>query len=158
MVAVDQITKSAAVEALSDGPVDVIPGILTLRLHFNPGGAFGILQDRPTFFLVATIAVMGLILVWARGIDDRRLLVPLGLVLGGGAGNLADRILRDHDGRVVDFVDLQVWPLFNVADASIVVGVVLIMLLTLRAGGSEDDPGDASRTGTASRTASGPGG
>jgi signal peptidase II len=86
------------------------------------------------FFLAATIAVVALILLWVRSLDDRTLAVPLGLVLGGGVGNALDRVLRDTGGRVVDFVDLHVWPVFNVADASITVGVVLILWLSARSG------------------------
>ena len=132
VVIADQLTKTIALETLSDGPVDLISGAITFRLSYNPGGVFGLGQDFPVVFLVATIAVVGFILVWARKIDDRRWLVPLGLVLGGGLGNVADRILRDTDGRVVDFIDLHVWPIFNLADSAIVTGVLLILLLGFR--------------------------
>jgi signal peptidase II len=54
------------------------------------------------------------------------------MVLGGGLGNLADRIFRATGGRVVDFIDVHVWPVFNVADSSIVVGVLLILLISGR--------------------------
>ncbi|MFN2388089.1 MAG: signal peptidase II [Actinomycetota bacterium] len=152
VVALDQLTKSAAVAALADGPIEVIPGVLTLRLHSNTGGAFGILQGYPGFFLVATAVVMITILLWARRVDDRRLLIPLGLVLGGGGGNLADRLFRGDHRSVVDFVDLHVWPLFNVADAAIVAGVALIFLLSVRpprAGTPHraDDPPEPSSNG-----------
>ena len=132
VVALDQITKSLALSALRDGPIDVIEGALTLNLTFNPGGAFGILQGLPGFFLVATLVVIVLILVWAHKLEDQRWSVPLGLVLGGGIGNVIDRIVRDTDGRVVDFIDLHWWPVFNLADASIVVGIGIILLLSSR--------------------------
>ena len=132
VVALDQITKSLALSALRDGPIDVIEGALTLNLTFNPGGAFGILQGLPGFFLMATLAVIVLILVWAHKLEDQRWSVPLGLVLGGGIGNVIDRIFRDTDGRVVDFIDLHWWPVFNLADASIVVGIGIILLLSSR--------------------------
>lgn len=133
VVAADQLTKSWALGALADGPVTLIDGVLDLRLTFNPGGAFGILQGLPGFFLVATVAVAVLILVWVRRVEDARWIVPLGMVLGGGLGNLADRVLRDHGGRVVDFIDLHVWPVFNLADSAIVLGALLILLLGRRA-------------------------
>lgn len=132
VVALDQITKSLALAALSDGPIDLIGGALTLNLTFNPGGAFGLMQGLPGFFLVATLVVIVLILVWAHKLDDQRWAIPLGMVLGGGVGNVIDRILRDTDGRVVDFIDLHWWPVFNLADASIVVGVAVILLLSSR--------------------------
>lgn len=132
VIALDQATKQWALSALGDGPVDLIEGILSLRLTYNPGGAFGILQGLPGFFLVASVVVIGVILIWAHRLDDARLVVPLGAVLGGGLGNLADRVFRDTQGRVVDFIDLHVWPVFNLADSSIVIGVLLILLLSAR--------------------------
>ncbi len=55
------------------------------------------------------------------------------MVLGGGLGNITDRVVRGFDGRVVDFIDLHVWPVFNVADMAIVIGVGIVLLLGLRA-------------------------
>ena len=133
VVLLDQITKQWALRALADGSIDLIKGVLSLQLTYNPGGAFGLLQGLPGFFLVATILVIGIILIWAHRLEDPRLIVPLGMVLGGGLGNLADRVFRDTGGRVIDFVDLHVWPVFNLADSSIVVGVLLILVLSARA-------------------------
>lgn len=145
IVAGDQVTKQLALESLSDGPVDLIEGVLTLRLTFNPGGAFGFLPGVPELFLVATALVIVLILVWAHRIHRRGHAAALGLVVGGGLGNLADRVLRDLDGRVVDFVDLHVWPVFNLADSAIVIGVVLILWLSrerAEEGGAEEEGGE----------------
>jgi signal peptidase II len=72
------------------------------------------------------------ILVWARSIDSTMHLIPLGMVLGGGLGNLFDRVVRDTGGRVVDFIDLHVWPVFNVADSAIVLGVIGLLIVTAR--------------------------
>lgn len=132
VVAFDQLTKEWALAALDDGPVEVVEGVLSLRLTYNSGGAFGLLQGLPGFFLVATLVVIVIILIWAHRLEDPRLIVPLGMVLGGGLGNLADRIFRATGGRVVDFIDVHVWPVFNVADSSIVVGVLLILLISGR--------------------------
>ena len=136
VVAADQATKTLALETLSDGPVDVLGDLVTLRITINSGGAFGVLQGVPGFFLVATIGIVVAILVWARHVEQRPWLVALGLVLGGGVGNVVDRVLRDHGG-VVDFVDLHWWPVFNVADACIVTGVGLLLLL-----GAKGDPSE----------------
>ena len=134
VVALDQITKHLAVSRLDDGHVvDVIDGVLTFRLTYNPGGAFGLGQGQPGFFLVASIVIAVLVVVLARRVDDPRWVIPLGCVLGGGVGNLIDRIVRSPGGRVVDFIDLQVWPLFNIADSAIVVGVMLLFWLSFRA-------------------------
>lgn len=132
VIAADQLTKQLALEALADGPIHLIEGAVSLSLHYNPGGAFGILQGMPGFFLAATLVVAVLILVWARSLPGTAHIVPLGLVLGGGLGNATDRVIRDTGGRVVDFIDLHVWPVFNVADSAIVVGVGLLLFVTAR--------------------------
>lgn len=137
VIAIDQGTKSLALAAL-DAPREVIPGVLTFRILLNPGGAFGILQGFPEFFLLASIVAVVVILFWVRHIDRPAWTLPLGLVLGGGLGNLADRIVRDTDGRVVDFIDLHVWPVFNIADACIVLGIVAIVIMAGREGRHED--------------------
>jgi signal peptidase II len=133
VVAVDQVTKELALRSLRDGPIDLIGGVLTLRLTFNSGGAFGLLQGRPGLFLVATLVVTVIILGWSRRLEERSWAAPLGMILGGGLGNVADRLFRPFSGRVVDFVDLHVWPVFNVADSAIVGGVCLLVFLSARA-------------------------
>lgn len=132
VIGVDQLTKQLALDRLADGPVHVIEGVLSWNLSYNSGGAFGLLQGFPEFFLVATIVVAGLILVWARSIEGTAHVLPLGLVLGGGLGNVFDRVVRDTGGRVVDFIDLHVWPVFNIADSAIVVGVLTLLIVTAR--------------------------
>jgi signal peptidase II len=132
IIGLDQATKQLALSGLDDGPVDLIDGALTLRLTYNSGGAFGLLPGLPGFFLIATVVVVVAILLWVRRIEDYRWMVPLGMVLGGGVGNVTDRIVRSTDGRVVDFIDLHWWPVFNLADASIVIGVGAIILLSAR--------------------------
>jgi len=132
VVALDQVTKELALASLGDAPISLIEGWLSLRLVFNSGGAFGIFQGMPGLFLIATVAISIVILVWARKVAGARWGIPLGLVLGGGFGNVADRLFRDTDGRVVDFIDLHVWPVFNVADMAIVTGVGLLLILSFR--------------------------
>jgi signal peptidase II len=134
VVVADQFTKSLALEGLADGPIDLIEGALTLRLTYNPGGAFGVLQGVPNFFLISSVVIVVLILFWARTVESRKWAIPLGLVLGGGLGNLVDRLFRDTNGQVVDFVDLHVWPVFNLADSAISVGVVVLLIMSFRAG------------------------
>jgi signal peptidase II len=116
--------------------VDLIEGVVSFRLTFNSGGAFGILQGFPAFFLIATGVAGAVILLWVRHLDEPGWTVPLGLVLGGGVGNVIDRVVRDTPG-VVDFVDLHVWPVFNVADMCIVMGVGIILFLGFRSDRAE---------------------
>jgi signal peptidase II len=130
VVTLDQLTKQIALEALADGPIDLVDGVLALRLAYNSGGAFGLLQGLPGVFLAATLAIVSVILLWTRKVEQRSWIVALALVVGGGLGNVADRLFRDLDGRVVDFIDLHVWPVFNVADMAIVAGVVLMLIVT----------------------------
>jgi signal peptidase II len=132
VVLVDQVTKQLALDRL-DRPVDLIEDYVSLRLTFNPGGAFGIFAGAPGLFLVASLIIVAIIVVWAGKLEGGRGAIPLGLILGGGLGNLVDRGLRDLGGRVIDFIDLHYWPVFNVADSAIVVGVLVILWTSFRA-------------------------
>jgi signal peptidase II len=127
VVLVDQLTKAWALRALADGPVHVL-WTLRLNLSINSGIAFGLGRGLGPVLVVAGLAVTVALVALAR---SARLsvvaAVAMGLVLGGAVGNLADRLVRDQGG-VVDFVDLQWWPIFNVADACISVGAVLLVL------------------------------
>ena len=129
VLALDQGSKQWALGSLANGPIDLVEGIVRFRLTYNSGGAFGLLQGLPGFFLVATLVIVGGILIGARKVDDPRWAIPLGMVLGGGLGNAVDRLVRDTDGAVVDFIDLHVWPVFNVADMAIVIGALVILVL-----------------------------
>ncbi|MGZ8629665.1 MAG: signal peptidase II [Actinomycetota bacterium] len=124
----DRITKLWAEAQLPNDPIEVIPGVLTFRFATNPGGAFSLGQDLPWFFVLATLTVSVLIVATAFRHTSVLTSVALGLVLGGALGNLTDRITRGtgFSGHVVDFIDLQVWPVFNLADSAIVVGAVLL--------------------------------
>ena len=137
-VSVDQVTKQLALDRL-DQPVDLVEGLVTLRLTFNPGGAFGLFGGASGFFLVASIVIIAIIVVWAGKLDEGDSVYPLGLILGGGIGNLLDRAVRDLGGRVVDFIDLHYWPVFNLADSAIVIGVLMILWTSFRER-KHDDP------------------
>ena len=133
VVAIDQLTKSAAVSELGSGRVvELWGGVVRLRLTYNTGGAFGIGRAWPGLFLLATIGVVAMLLVSARRLAGVGPAASFGLVIGGGVGNALDRVLRDPGGRVVDFIDLGWWPVFNAADSAIVVGVGLVLWFTWR--------------------------
>jgi signal peptidase II len=131
---VDRITKVWAQATLPGSPIDVVPGVLTLRFTTNSGGAFSIGQRAPWFFVGVTAVVVVIILVTSFRHTSRVVGASLGLVLGGALGNLTDRAIRGPGmrGRVVDFVDFHVWPVFNLADSAIVVGAILLALTGLR--------------------------
>lgn len=128
VVAVDQLTKTWALRTLSDEPIHVI-GTLQLNLSFNTGAAFGLGKGLAPLFMVGAIAVLVAVIGFGRSAATTpAAVVALGLVVGGALGNLADRFLRDHGGAVVDFLDLQWWPIFNVADVAITLGAALLIL------------------------------
>ena len=115
----------------------VIPGFLYLTYIRNAGAAFGLLQGQTLLFLVITVAVIVLILTYGRRAARHSPLLgfAFGLQLGGALGNLLDRLLY---AQVIDFIAFHVWPfIFNVADASIVVGGALFALVVLREPASE---------------------
>jgi signal peptidase II len=130
----DRLTKAWAESAFAQHPYDVVPGVLTLRFTTNSGGAFSLGQSAPWFFATATIIVSGLIVATAFRHRSTMVAVALGLVLGGALGNLTDRIVRGSgvSGRVVDFIDVHVWPVFNLADSAIVVGALLFAWSSFR--------------------------
>jgi signal peptidase II len=124
VVAADQVTKSIAVSNLHR-PVHVI-GPFGLSLGYNSGSAFSLFTGRAAVLAPVAVVLVGLLVWLAWRASSIRIAVAIGLVLGGAVGNLADRAFRGHHGAVVDFVTLTHWPTFNLADACITVGVVLI--------------------------------
>ena len=123
----DQATKTWAVHRLRRGPIHIV-GPVDLRLTYNTGGAFGLGGGRAPFFMAAAVVLVVVLVRLGRA--DRGLLpaLALGLLVGGAAGNLSDRIFRHAAGGVVDFVRLGWWPTFNVADAAITCGGLLLVL------------------------------
>ena len=142
----DQVTKAFAVATLRDGSVDVIPGVLTFRFATNTGGAFSLFSSAPWFFAAASIVVSALIVLFSFRARPPSQALALGLVLGGALGNLADRVFRGpgFGGEVVDFIDLQIWPVFNLADSAIVVGALWLGLASFsgRRGEAAGAPAD----------------
>ena len=127
VVAVDQVTKTLALEGLSDGPVDLF-WTLRLNLTFNTGASFSLGRGFTPWLVAAGVAALVGLLVLGRKITSRPMAVGLGLVLGGAVGNLSDRIFRGHGGAVIDFIDFQWWPVFNVADIGISLGAIALII------------------------------
>ncbi len=130
VVLVDQVTKWWAVDRLASGPVHVV-WRLDLALSFNRGSAFSLFQGATPVIVAVALGLVGalLVMVWRAPTLGRAAI--LGLILGGALGNLADRFFRGDHGAVVDFVDVHFWPTFNVADACITVGCILLALTLL---------------------------
>jgi signal peptidase II len=149
VLALDIGSKHLVVDRLSGrDPIEVIDGLLTLRLVRNPGAAFGLASGLTVVLTVVAVVVVVVILRAARRLRSTGWAVALGLVLGGAVGNLVDRVFRDPAplrGRVIDFIALPHWPVFNLADSAIVSGGALLVLLSLRGvqydGRRAGDPG-----------------
>ena len=128
VVAVDQATKQLAVSALERGQSESVFIGLELTHVRNTGIAFGALSGGGALVLALIAGAVLLLLVhFARRADTPGLWLPVGAVLGGALGNLAD---RSRDGTVIDFIDPIVWPAFNVADIAIVLGVLGLFYVT----------------------------
>lgn len=136
----DRVTKIWAASSLPGHPIDVVQGVLTLRFTENSGGAFSIGRSAPWFFVGVTAIVSLVIVATAFRHTSHRVAAALGLVLGGALGNLTDRVIRAPGlhGHVIDFIDLHVWPVFNLADSAIVVGAILLAWSGFRDRGGED--------------------
>jgi signal peptidase II len=140
VLAADIVTKVVAVANLEGNPpVRLLGGLVYLQLLRNPGAAFSLATGYTWVLAVVAIAVVVIIIRVARRLRSAGWAVALGLVLGGALGNLTDRIFRAPgplSGHVVDMVSLlapdgTVWPVFNLADSSIVCGGILLVLLAL---------------------------
>jgi signal peptidase II len=134
VVVADQLTKWWAVDRLASGTVHVI-GPLDFELSRNTGSAFSLLQGQTVLLVVIAVALLGALstMIWRAQSFGRAVIV--GLILGGALGNLADRLFRADHGAVIDFVDLHVWPTFNVADSAITLGCLLLVISLIRAPG-----------------------
>lgn len=137
----DQATKLLVNFLLPEGEsVVLLPGVLYFTHVRNYGAAFGLMNNRTgLFILVTVVAIAIIVLAYRRLAADRRATLrwALALQFGGALGNLIDRL---RAGYVTDFIDLRIWPVFNLADVAIVAGVFLLcweMLRSAQEGGTE---------------------
>jgi signal peptidase II len=131
VLALDQVTKHVIRATLERG--EAFPESWPVRFVnvANTGAAFGILQEQNAFLVITTAIGVAAILIyyWYPPFEHAIMTIAVGMILGGAVGNLSDRLRL---GEVTDFIDFPHYPSFNVADSSIVVGVVaLIILLVL---------------------------
>src|SRR5256714_3216901 len=136
VVVVDVVSKVIAVDRLTARPpVHVVDGVLELTLTRNAGAAFSLGVGATVVFTLLAVVVAVVIMRTATRLRHRSWGVALGLLLGGAVGNLIDRLARSPGplrGEVVDWIRLPHWPVFNLADASIVVGAAIAALIALR--------------------------
>jgi len=134
LLVADQVSKALVAANVAIGAqVDVIGSFVQIWHAENAGAAFSLFQNALPVFLIVSVLAMGLVAYFARAFHGRTLwfFLVLGVVLGGTLGNLVDRVVRG--GRVIDFVSVGVgdlrWPTFNVADSSLVVGILTLVVI-----------------------------
>lgn len=134
IIGIDQLSKWMVVKNMEIyDQITVIENFFYLTSHRNTGAAWGILEGKMNFFYIITvIVVIGVIFYLHKyGKENKLLAVSLSFVLGGAIGNFIDRILHKE---VVDFLDFIIfnydYPIFNIADSALVVGVILLLIFT----------------------------
>jgi len=135
IVALDLVTKRIAALSFVDERVTVIPGALWFTYGENPGAAFSLFQNAGPFLGVAALIAIGVILFALRKPRPVGEVVAFGLVMGGAAGNLIDRIARGSgwlDGHVIDWIQFPNFPIFNIADSAVTIAVVVMFLVAMR--------------------------
>ncbi len=136
VIIIDQLTKIWAVSTLKDDPISGPLGS-SLRLVYNRGSAFSLGEGfGPVFGVLALVISIAMFFI-VKQVERRSVVFGLGLIQGGAIGNVIDRLFRDGDGflggAVIDFLDVgDWWPVFNLADAGIVVGGIMVALLSPR--------------------------
>ena len=130
VVAADQLTKKLARDGIRPGEEDPIFPALKLVNVRNEGVAFGIEAGGKTLVIaLIALALLALVLYFARHTARPLIWLPTGLLVGGAVGNIVDRI---RDGAVTDFLKIPAWPAFNLADVAITLGVVALVLVLER--------------------------
>ena len=130
VLAADQLTKLLVREGLRRGEEDPIFPALKLVNVRNEGVAFGIDAGGQTLVIaLISVALLALVLYFARHTAKPLMWLPVGLLLGGALGNIIDRI---REGAVVDFLKVPAWPAFNLADVAITIGVLSLIYVLER--------------------------
>lgn len=142
VIALDQLSKWMVVTNMELGEsIPIINNFLYITSHRNSGAAWGILQGQMTFFYIITAIVIVVLVYTIKKYtgENKWLGIGLGLVLGGAIGNFIDRLILQE---VIDFIDVYFgsysYPIFNLADSALVVGVILIGILILKDEVGED--------------------
>ena len=154
VLAADQLSKAWALDALGER---TIPVVWTLRLNLarNTGAAFSVGRgtDWGRYIPLLALVVVAVVVIQGRSVTSKLGAVAIGMIVGGALGNLVDRALRTNgggffSGGVIDFIDFQWWPIFNVADMGVVVGGLLLVVASLRAPATDGpDPNPSTTNG-----------
>ena len=135
IVLLDQISKAWALGVLADGHIIPVVWTMQFNLTYNRGMAFSRGTGIGPIIGVIGLVVVVLLLLSLRRADNALTRVATGLIIGGAVGNILDRLFRGSGwmrGAVVDFIDFQWWPVFNVADMAIMIGAATMMVAMLK--------------------------
>ena len=138
----DQISKYLVLSNLNPGqswnPVAFLTPWVSITHVTNTGAAFGLFPDQGSLFVIIAVIVVAAIIFYYRHLPAGQwwIKVSLGLQLGGALGNLLDRLRL---GYVIDFIDFKIWPVFNMADSAIVIGVAILAYYLLRDRGEKEN-------------------
>ena len=138
----DQISKYLVLSNLNPGqswnPIASLTPWASITHVTNTGVAFGLFPDRGSLFVVIAVIVVAAIIFYYRHLPAGQwwIKISLGLQLGGALGNLLDRLRL---GYVIDFIDFKIWPVFNLADSAIVIGVAILAYYLLQDRGEEEN-------------------
>ena len=126
IITIDRLTKNYIISHIKLGESIKLLNILNLTYAQNKGAAFGILQGKLFFFITVSIFVIGLIIIFYEALVKSKIsLVSISLILGGTIGNILDRIFY---GFVIDFIDFKIWPIFNIADSALTIGIIIFSI------------------------------
>ncbi|MBM3717723.1 MAG: signal peptidase II [Actinobacteria bacterium] len=142
VVVLDQWTKHWAQNALDGGRTIEVVWTLRFALGYNSGFAFSTGTGWGPWIGLVAVAVVLVLVAGMRRADNEVSRTGLALVVGGAVGNIVDRLFRGRAlmrGRVIDFIDLQWWPVFNVADSAITIGGLVLVVMALRGSGRDVD-------------------
>lgn len=134
---IDRVSKHLIMANLRPGkpwnPIAPLERWVSLTYVTNTGAAFGLFPDLGSFLVFIAVVAVTIIVVYGRHLPagQRLIKLSLGLQLGGALGNLIDRL---HYGYVIDFIDFKIWPVFNLADSAITIGVAILAYHLLRSG------------------------
>lgn len=111
--------------------IPVINNVFHITYILNPGAAFGMLANKTAFFIIVTLFLLLGVAMFYKQLKQQGTVavLALGMVVGGALGNMIDRF---RYGQVVDFLDFRVWPIFNLADVAIVMGMALLVIKILK--------------------------
>ena len=120
--AVKHLVRTTMVQGQS---IPIIENIFHITYIENPGAAFGILANQRMLFLILTAVIVGVMIYLYCSLSNKKSLtaISLGIVVSGAIGNFIDRFMQ---GTVTDFLDFRIWPIFNIADIALCVGLALI--------------------------------